>query len=228
MARIGGALYLLIIVIGGLEEAVVRGGIVSANAMTTATNLRDMEWLWRLGMTGEVVLLCSSVALAVILYSLLHRVHRELAQAAILFNLICIAIEGVAAVSLAMTLAPLSGAASLNVFTPEQLAALATLAVRSHTLGFAIGLIFFGVECVILGVLIVRSRFMPRTIGLLMQLGGAAYLVNSFALLLYPPLSRIIFPAIMLPALVAELSLAIWLLTRGVRPNQWQLAPVSP
>ena len=222
VARVGGVLYLIIIVLGALGEAVVRGSIVvPGNATATAANLRSMEWLWRLGVAGEVVLLTCAIALALILYILLRRVSRDLALAAVLFNLVSIAIEGVAAVSLAAALFPLGSAPYLNAFSPEQINAMATLSVRSHTFGFGIALIFFGVECVIVGYLIYRSGYMPRAIGVLMEIAGVCYVVNSFALLLAPPLSSRLFPAILIPALIAELSLALWLLVKGVNAEKW-------
>ena len=222
LGRIGGVLYLTIIVIGALGEAVVRGSIVVAgDATATAANLRSMEWLWRFGVVGEAVLLACALALAVILYVLLKGVSRSLAQLAVLFNLICIAIEGVASVALAAALFPLADAPYLNAFTMEQLDAMAMLSVRSHSTGFGVALIFFGIECVILGYLIHRSGYMPRAIGVLMQVGGVCYLINSFALLLSPGLSSLLFPAILIPALIAEVSLALWLLVKGVDAERW-------
>lgn len=222
VARVGGVLYLLIIVLGALGEAVVRGSIVvPGDATATAANLRSMEWLWRLGVAGELVLLTCATALALILYVLLRPVSRDLALLAVFFNLVCIAIEGVAAVSLAAALFPMTGAAYVDAFTPEQLNVMALLSVRTHSAGFGIALIFFGVECVILGYLIARSGYMPRIIGVLMQIAGVCYVINSFALLLSPPLSSRLFPAILIPALIAELSLALWLLVKGVRPDNW-------
>ena len=167
LARLGGVLYLVIIAVGGMGEALVRGSIVvPGDAAVTAANLRSMEWLWRLGVAGEVVLLVCATALAVIFYILLRPVSRHLALAAVLFNLVCIAIEGVAAISLAAALSPVSGAAYLNAFAPEQLNAMSMLSIRYHTVGFGIALVFFGVECVILGYLIYRSGYMPRSIGM--------------------------------------------------------------
>jgi hypothetical protein len=222
LARIGGVLYLTIIVLGGLGEAVIRGRVVvPGNATATAANLRSMEWLWRLGIAGEVVLLMCATVLALILYVLLRPVNRDLALLVVFFNLVCIAIEGVAAVSLAAALLPLANAAYLTAFTQEQLNIMAQLSVRSHSAGFGIALIFFGVECVLLGYLIVRSGYMPRVIGGLMLIAGACYVVNSFALLLSPPLSSRLFPAILIPSLIAELSLALWLLVKGVRADEW-------
>lgn len=222
LARVGGVLYLIIIALGALGEAVVRGSIVvPSDATATAANLRSMEWLWRLGVAGEVVLLTCPTALALILYILLRRVSRDLALAAVFFNLACIAIEGVAAVSLAAALFPLANAPYLNAFAPEQINAMAMLSVRSHTAGFGIALIFFGVECVILGYLIYRSGYMPRSIGVLMEIAGVCYVINNFALLLSPPLSSRLFPAILIPSLIAELSLALWLLVKGVNAERW-------
>ena len=223
VARIGGVLYLIIIVIGAAGEAVVRGSVVvPGNATATAANLRSMEWLWRLGVAGEVVLLTCGTALAVILYMLLRRVSGELAAVALCFNLVTIAIEGVAAVSLAAALFPATSAAYVGAFTREQLDVIAMMSVRSHSTGFAIALIFFGVECVILGHLIARSGYISKSIGILMQIAGVCYVINSFALLLSPALSSRLFPAILLPALVAELSLALWLLVKGVRAERWK------
>ncbi len=222
VARVGGALYLVIIILGALGEAVVRGSIVvPGNAAATAANLRSMEWLWRLGVAGEVVLLTSATALALILYVLLRPVSRDLALVAVCFNLVCIAIEGVAAIPLATALLPVSNAAYVNAFTPPQLDAMAMLSIRSHSTGFGIALAFFGVECVLLGYLIFRSGYMPRTIGVLMQIAGVCYVINSFALFLSPPLSSRLFPAILIPSLIAELSLALWLLVKGVRASSW-------
>ncbi|MGH8758215.1 MAG: DUF4386 domain-containing protein [Burkholderiales bacterium] len=229
VARVGGVLYLVIIVLGALGEAVVRGSIVvPGDAAATAANLRSLEWLWRLGVAGEVVLLACAIALALILYVLLRPVSRNLALLAVFFNLVCIAIEGVAAVSLATALHPMANTAYVTAFTPEQLNVIAMLAIKSHTVGFGIALIFFGVECVILGSLIYRSGYMPRPIGVLMQIAGACYVINSFAALLSPPLASLLFPAILLPALIAELSLALWLLIRGVRTEEWERLARAP
>ena len=115
----------------------------------------------------------------------------------------------------------MTSAAYASAFSPEQLDAMAMLSIRSHSTGFGVALIFFGVECVILGYLIFRSHYMPQVIGVLMQIAGLCYVINSFALLLSPPLSTRLFPAILIPSLIAELSLALWLLTRGVRVDRW-------
>ena len=69
--------------------------------------------------------------------------------------------------------------------------------------------------------LIRRSGYLPWILGALIQLAGACYLVNSFALILAPSLAGALFPAIMLPPLIGESSLALWLLFKGVDVPRW-------
>jgi hypothetical protein len=223
IARIGGILYLIIILIGAVGEAIVRESIVvPGNATATATNLREMETLWRFGVAGELILLSCATALAAILYVLLRPVSRLIALMTLLFNLVCIAVEGVAAVSLMQALQPVSGTAYLEVFSPEQLSTLSLLTIRDHTMGFGVALIFFGFECILIGWLIIHSGYIPKPIGILMQIAGVCYLVNSFALILSPPLASRLFPAILLPCLIGELALALWLVIKGVRTDRWE------
>jgi hypothetical protein len=83
-------------------------------------------------------------------------------------------------------------------------------------------LIFFGCFCVVVGYLIFRSGYLPKTVGVLMQIAGLCYLTDSFALILSPSFADRLFPAILLPALVGEASLCLWLLARGVNVSKWQ------
>jgi len=229
LARIGGLLYLVIIVLGIFEEAFVRNRIVvSGDAAATAANLRSLESLWRLGIASESVLLICATALTLIFFVLLRPVSRDLALLAVLFNLVSIAVEAAVQLYLIGALFPLDNAEYLKAFTPEQLHVLARLPIRSHAYGFGVALIFFGCECLILGYLIFRSGFLPRAVGVLMQIAGLCYLVNSFALLLAPGLADRLFPAILLPAFVGEASLCLWLLVRGVNVEKWNRARLRP
>src|ERR1700687_2501880 len=72
-------------------------------------------------------------------------------------------------------------------------------------------LVFFGVYCLLIGYLIFRSTFLPRTLGVLMAIAGVAWLT-----FLSPPLARTLSPWIFLPGLLGEGSLTAWLLVRGV------------
>jgi hypothetical protein len=222
LARVGGVLYLVIIVIGTLEEAVVRGRlVVSGDPAATAERIRASAFMWRASIAGEFVLLSCAIALTLILYLLLKPVRRNLALMAAFFNLVSVSVEAVASLLLLAALVPLGNAPYLAELDPRDLHALTYLFIRSHEYGFGIALIFFGAVCLIDGYLIFKSGYLPRMIGALMQIAGVCYLVNSFAVILSPPLAHALFPAILLPALVGELSLCLWLLLKGVNVTRW-------
>ncbi len=217
LSRIGGVLYLIIIAGGILGDALIRGTvIVPDDAATTADNLQSMGALWRFGVAAEFVMLLCTTVLALILFILLRPVSRDLAILAVFFNLVTVAVEGL------NELRMLGDAAYLAAFTPEQLDALASLALESYSNGFRANLVFFGCECVVLGYLIYRSDFLPRAIGVLMAIAGACYLVNSLAVLAAPGLAERIAPSIIL-AFVGEISLCLWLLFKGVDIEKWRL-----
>ncbi|HEX8838509.1 MAG TPA: DUF4386 domain-containing protein [Candidatus Acidoferrum sp.] len=222
-ARIGGALYLIIIVIGLFGEAFVRDKlIVSGDATATAKNITASESLWRFHTAAELFLLICAITLLTILFVLLRPVSRGLTLLALFFNLISIGLEGATAMYLVVALFPLGNAAYLKAFSPEQLYALVSLSLKSHGYGFGVSLLFFGCFCVVIGRVIFRSGFLPRVIGLLMQIAGLCYLTDSFALILAPSFANRLFPAILVPAFVGEVSLCLWLLLKGVNVQRWK------
>ncbi|MDQ2964221.1 MAG: DUF4386 domain-containing protein [Pseudomonadota bacterium] len=229
LSRIGGVLYLIIIAIGLFGEAFIRDRIiVSGDATATAANIRSMESLWRFGIAAELFLLICAVISTWIFFILLRPVSRDLAWLATFFNLVSIALEAAIQLQLLAALFPLGNAGYLKAFTPEQLYAMASLSVRLHSHGFGVSLIFFGWVCLVWGYLIFRSGYLPKAIGVLMQIAGLSYLTNSFALLLAPDFANRIFPAILVPAFVGETSLCLWLLVKGVNVEKWKRASAQP
>lgn len=201
LSRIGGVLYLIIIVLGLFNEAYVRNRIiVSGDAAATAANLRSFESLWRFGIAAEFFMLICAISLTLIFFILLRPVNKELAWLAVFFNLVSVAVEASVQLYLLGALFPLGQAEYLKAFKPEQLYAMASLSVKSHGYGFGVALIFFGCVCLLLGYLIFKSGYLPRTVGVLMQLAGLSYLIDSFALILSPSFANRIFPAILVPA----------------------------
>ena len=151
------------------------------------------------------------------------------------FNLVQDAIGGINGLNSYRALQLLGGAGYLKVFSPEQLQAMALLSLKAHSVGFGVALIFFGFSCLALGCLIFRSGFFPKLLGILMAIAGLCYLINSFALILSPPIAGALFPWVLLPAFIGELSLALWLTVKGVnvpkweeRASAWRVRPHSP
>lgn len=229
ISRTGGVLYLVIIAGGLFGEAFIRNRlIVPGDAAATAANIGSLGSLWRFGIAAEFFMLACTTVLALILFVLLRPVSRDLALLAVFFNLVSIAVEAVNEQHLVAALFPLGDAEYLRAFEPAQLHAMASLSLASYAYGFGISLIFFGCECLVLGYLIFRSGYLPGAVGVLMQIAGLCYLTNSFALLLDPGFASRIFPAILVPAFVGELSLCLWLLVKGVDVEKWKARAGAP
>ena len=222
-ARIGGALYLMIIFFGLFGEMFVRDKlIVSGDVTATANNIIAHQLLWRMSMAGDLLMHVCDVGLVLVFYILLKPVNKYLALLAVLFNLIQTAVLVANKLNLLMPLFLLGNSDYLKSFEPKQLYTLTYLSIRSHGYGFGFGLIYFGFECVVLGYLIIRSTYLPKLIGVLMQIAGMCYLVNSFTLILSPSTANMLFPFILIPSFIGELSLCLWLLVKGVNFSKWQ------
>jgi uncharacterized protein DUF4386 len=223
IARIGGLLYLVIIAAGTYSELFVRSNlIVSGDAARTATNIISSQLLWRTGIAADLLMHICDIPLMLIIYILLKPVSKNLALMALLFNLVQTAVLVINKLNLAVALFPLSSAGYLNSFNPQQLYTLTYLSIKSHAYGFGFGLIFFGFTCIVEGYLIFKSAYLPKAIGVLMQIAGVCYLINNFTLIIAPEISDKLFPVLMAPSFIAELSLCLWLIFKGVRLSVWQ------
>ncbi len=218
LARIAGSIYLVEIVAGIFSEAFVRGKLVVAgNAATTAHNILASESLWRAGFASDLTMLVCDVFVTLILYRLLAPVNRTLALIAAVFSLVTDAIQATSAL---FHFAPLfllgQHGSDLGAFTPPQLQGLALFSLHLRDYGNMIGLAFFALHCALLGYLIYLSGLLPKILGVFFVAAGLCYFVNSFSWFLSPSFAGVLFPYILLPCLLAELSLSLWLLVKGV------------
>ena len=217
-ARMAGALWLIVIlasiaaVIGGTSLD-LRGdpATLAANALASAPRIRlafVMLFFGKICYLGGTVLL----------YELLKPVNKSVA----LFGAFC----GLAGL--------LSGAHGLNQLTALSLleeSRRATEPVASQLQGavkiflapgFSGEDVFFGCQIASVGYLIARSSFLPRAIGVLLMLGGAGFLITSFAKFVSPALGARLSPLILPIAVLGEGSLALWVLVKGVNVEQWR------
>ncbi len=222
-ARIGGLLYLLIIITGMFAEVFVRNKLfVSGDASATAGNIINSPFLWRIGISADLIMQICDLPVMLILYLLLKPINKNIALLNLLFNLIQTAVLVANKLNLLNALFLLGDAEYLKSLDSNQLHTLSYLSIKLHEFGFGIGLIFFGIVCLLEGYLIFKSGYFPKTIGLLMQIAGVCYLTNSFALILAPKLANNLFPIILIPPLIAELSLCLWMIIKGVNLPIWE------
>lgn len=217
-ARIAGICYLGVIAGGIFAEAFVRSRIaVPGQAGATMQAIAANEQMWRAGLSVHLLYLMLTVPVAVILYELLEPAGRTLARLALVFTLMCSTVEVAALVLTTVPLALLGNQATLAGFAPEQLHSLGYLSVRLFATGFSFAILIFSGFCFLTGLLILRSRLIARPIGVLMMIAGLGYFLDGMLRILAPATAGMLFPWLLLPGLIGELSLALWLTTRGVR-----------
>lgn len=221
--RFAGLFYLAIILLGLYGEMFVRAKLVTwGNPAATAQAISASPLLWRSGIVGDLLMQVFDIPVIVVLYLLLKPLNRPLALAATYINLIQTAVLVANKLTLLVPLILLGGSSHLSSFSTEQLHSLSYTAIKIHNYGFAIGLIFFGVACVIRGYLLFKSGYVPKIFGVLMLLAGLSYLINSFALLIAPSFAARLSPGILLPAFVGELSFCLWMIVKGIDLAAWK------
>jgi hypothetical protein len=222
-ARIAGFLYLAVILLGGWAEVGVRQGLVTAgDPAATARAIMAHQGLFRLGFAAEMVTNVIAIPVTLIIYRLLKPAGPFLALLGIAMDLTQNTINATNAWTQFAPLTLLGGSPNLAAVPHAELVALARLALTWHDVGFDIALTFFGLALLIEGFLIFRSGYFPRWLGALYMLAGACYLINSTVYFLAPGLDLGV--AILLPCLVGETALSLWLLIVGVNETKWRAA----
>jgi hypothetical protein len=222
LARITGLLYLGVILVGMFAELTREKLIVSGDAAATMHNIVASEPLYRWTLAADLLGDAFYIIVTLLLYVLLKPVNESVSLLAAFFSLVGIAVGSASVLALLGTLFILGGAHYLEVFEASQLQAVAYVLLRLHAQGYIISLIFFGFYCLLLGYLIFKSTFLPRTVGILLAIAGLCYLINSFAALVSPPLADFLSNFILYPGLVGEGALTLWLLIFGVNAQKWE------
>ncbi len=222
-ARLCGAIYLAVIVLGGFSEGFITNQlIVPGDITTSARNILAAQELWAIGTAANLLVVILAIPQLWLEYLLLRPVNKNLVLLSVLFGVISLATESVSKLFLFLVTPAITNTSYLTAFEPEQLQVLANLALRAHGVAFNIALIFFAFACLLNGHLIYRSGYLPKLTGALLQLAGLAYLIACFSELFFPALARYISPAIFAPILIGEASICLWLLVKGVNTEKWR------
>jgi hypothetical protein len=113
----------------------------------------------------------------------------------------------------------LSGADYLAAFTAPQREALALGFLRFHAAGAAVSMAFWGLWLFPFGILVIRSGFLPRVLGILLMIAGSAYLVSSVTALALPVYKAAV-ARVMMPFYFGEVPIIFWLMWKGAKVPQ--------
>ena len=193
----------------------------SGNAALTAhTVSSSAPWLHVVS-AAELVNFMLDVPLALIFYVLLAPVDRNVALLAAFFRLANGILGGIIGLGRLAVVSLFADPGYRSAFSPDQLQALASLALSLHGYGVDVCFAFFGIHCMVLGYLIFKSGYLPKFLGIVLPIAGLIYVTDSFADIAAPAVAARIPDAIFLPGFLAELSLCLWLLAKGVNLPKW-------
>jgi hypothetical protein len=222
-ARIAGALYVLIIMLGAYAELVGREGlVVGGHPLATLHTIAIHQHAYRLGFVAEMVTNLLAIPTTLIFWRLLTPSGPVMALTALVFDLTQNTINALNAWTQFVPLTLVGNGRDVAALAPSQLADFARLFLHWHDVGFQIGLTFFAFALLLEGWLVFRARYFPGWLGLLYIFAGACYLGDAinFFLALHLPL----VPYLLWGSFVGEAAMALWLLTMGVDAHHWQTA----
>jgi hypothetical protein len=218
LARIAGVLYLLVGIFGGFAEGFVEPKMyVAGDAAATAATVVANAGLLRLGVVADLLDQTFFVFLALTLYALLKHVHQSAARAMV----VCVALA--AAITCLNTVFEFEGlriatdpayAAALGIAGSN---ALVLLMLDIQHYGILVAQIFFGLWLVPLGYLAYASRLFPKWLAGVLVAGGVCYQVDLLAAFLVPELGLAIHGFVVILPTIAEISMVLYLLLKGIR-----------
>src|SRR5260370_4868671 len=216
-ARIAGAIYLSLVLIAPFAMLYVPGKlIVRGNAAATADNILAHETMFRLSIFGDLIGHVVFICIAIALYRLLSRVNNTWALLMVSFVLVSAAVGFLNALNNIAAVILFRGGEFLTVFDKPQRDALAMLFIRLDSQGEFISEIFWGVWLFPFGLLVFRSGFLPRLLGVWLIIACFAWIALSITAQFFPYNYETAF-AWLQPAFFAEMAIMLWLLIRGAK-----------
>jgi hypothetical protein len=217
-ARSAGLLYFLMGITAPIGLIYVPGKlIVAGDATATANNIRAFQGLLRIGIASELLHQVMGIFLVLALYRLFKAVNEKQATLLVILGaLVSVPIVFLNVLNDIAALILVSGASFLSVFETPQRDALAYLFLRLHGQGIIVASIFWGLWLFPFGMLVIRSGFIPRLLGVLLLIAGSGYLVSSFTTLVLPQYQRLLGSFALILGL-GELPIIFWLLIWGAK-----------
>ena len=226
-ARVAGAVYSSMVFTAPFTLLYIPSKlIVRGDATATANNILAHETMFRLAILGDLVTAVIFICLGIALYRLLSRVNKTWAMLMVAFVLISAAVGFLDTLNNIAALILFRGGEFLSIFDAAQRNALGMLFIRLHSQGIFIDEIFWGVWLFPFGLLVFRSGFLPRFIGVWLMINCFGYVALSVIALFFHSYYNTAFTMLQ-PVLFGELAIMLWLLIKGAKVPPLKLATVQ-
>ena len=223
-ARLAGLLWLLMFIFGPIAQIVRSKIFVIGDIEATANNIIANEFLFRLGFVSDLIMMVIFLLLPLVLYKLLHTVDKNLSILMVIFVIVSVPINMLNLLNEFSSLHLLSGGEYLSMFENTKIKAQAMLSYDLYLHGYEIANVFFAIWLIPLGMLVYRSRFFPKVLGILLVVGGCGLFLEVFIHFLFPNLV-LVNTILLIPQTIAEIAFLIWALIRGI--NESKVSPIS-
>lgn len=215
-ALVAGLAYVLIIVLALFANFFVLERLtVPEDPAATASNIANSQLLFRGAVAAFVIVLIADVVVAWGLYVLFRSTSREFALFAAWFRLVYVAISAAALLNLLIAAKLVDDSGYPTAIEAGQRNAQVMLSLDAYTYGWSIGLVWFGVHLLLLGVVIVKSVHAPSVLGVLVAVAGLAYALGKLASVVFPDYNDVLLLFIAVLAVPGEFALTGWLLWKG-------------
>lgn len=212
-ARVTGLLGVAMLASGSFAGWVGSRLIVRGDVVATSNNIVASESLFRLGIVGNLVMMIAFMLYALLLYQLLRPVHKTNAMIMV----------GLVAASIPIYMLNQVNQFAALLLASDRLYEQVKLFLDLQRLGTLIAAIFFGLWLFPLGLLVFRSGFFPKFLGVLLMLGTVGYLVLFAQAFLFPGSEATLWTnPFLLITHASELAMMLWLLIKGVNVEQWE------
>lgn len=224
-ARIAGLLYLLLAITSIFGLVYVPSKIiVEGDTVTTINNILGSPLLYRLGLISNLAYLIVFVFLVLAFYNLFKEVNRKHALLMVALVLVAIPTAFTNELNKIAVVLLVEGDNYAKAFDDDKRYALIEFFLGLYRYESFMVMSFWGLWLFPLGLLVIKSTFIPRVLGYLLIIGCFGYLVTSFTFLVSTHYGKILFQYATIPSAISEVSIILWLLIKGVKTNKHNIS----
>jgi hypothetical protein len=224
-ARLAGILYVLMGIPAWFSLMYIPSAfVVRGDATATARNIVTSQSLYRLGILSELVSQTIFLVLVLVLYDLFKDADRKQARLMVMLVGVSVAFEFANCLNLVAPLILLSGADFLAVFSKPQLDALALVFLKLRNDGLGVISLIWGLWLLPFGVLVIKSGFFPKGLGVLLIVACFAYVTDSITLIMLPVPIPVVSTVTLALGGLGELAIVVWMIVIGAKTPQTELS----
>lgn len=220
MSKMAGFMFLFAFIVPTLNWAFILSKfVVPDDALATGKNIMVHEFLFRIGISIELIMSMGLVVLGVALYALLKSINKNLALLALAFKLVETAIAVVITLgSFIAILAICENNSYLSAYNQDSLQAFAGFMLHKHTVLYSFPMVFLGLDMMLFCYLFFKSRYIPRLLAGFGVLSFALIFIHAVMYVIAPQyasmsISQIVFWG---PSGLFEILIGSWLLVKGI------------